>query len=367
MQPVRAAVAVLLAGVLTVGTAQGRTLDQVPGYLKQEGIFVTVPAYGMAGLGMAVGGLIGLPGSLISAPLGLLSGDVVGYALVPPAVTAAGGAELGYHLGGALPWLLKNAFYDAPMQGVARLKGPAANGLVAEVQPVELDPTRTQYLESTPPGRRVLLAQDNFRSKALPPPRDARSLILLKRRISPFKPPPGTPGGGPLTARVAPAVVAPVIPPRPALSVPPAPVVPAAPLSPMARVEPVLPTPLPSRVAPAAVVAPAPTPVEPVRQALSQPAAAAPVAAARADTLAPPAVPAVPPAEAVVPLSPPPVAAAAVAPAVVVPPAQPVVPEAVSRPAVNAEPSAEAGDGGGEERPSLQKKKKRKFSERFSF
>lgn len=190
MQRMCRAALVALGVCLLSGVAQARTLDQVPVYIKKEGGFVTYPAQAVGYLGLAVGAVVATPFAIVAAPFGFASGDPVRYTLLPVSVLATGGAEAGYHVGGALPWVLKNAFYDAPMSGIARLKGWPPSGLVADLGPPPPDPTETQYLASTPPDARVLLPDVPRVSAALPPPREATSLILLKRRISPFKPPP---------------------------------------------------------------------------------------------------------------------------------------------------------------------------------
>lgn len=277
-----------LVFLLASGVAGARTLDQVPPYLNKEGHFVSIPAIAVGGLGGFIGGVLALPAALVAAPIGWAAGDPLGYALLPVSLLATGGAEAGYHVGGAIPWALKNGFYDAPMAGIAKIRGEPASGMVAQVEPPPETSGEIQYLASTPEEARIPVVPPRQYSAALKPPKEPTSL-MLKRSLSPFKPPPGSVGTAP-AARSAPA--ASVIPPRPAPAARPA-----------------------APVAPAAALAPAP-----VR-------AAAP--AARAGDL----------------------------------PAEPARSEA---PAAEAAPEPVFDDGVDVERPSL-KKKKRKFSERFSF
>lgn len=290
MQRLRRATATVLVFLMVTGLAQARTLDQVPAYLKKEGGFVTYPAIAASALGLTAGAILSLPAALLAAPVGWAAGDPLGYALLPVSVLATGGAEAGYHVGGALPWALKNGFYDAPMAGIARVKGERPSGMVADIEPPPPDLSLTQYLESTPPEARLPVADDRRVSAALPPPKEATSLMLLKRKVSPFKPPPGVGGAPTRAARVSPS----------APGTAPAPV--AMPPSPAAGVAP-LPAP------PVTVAAPTTAPVSP------GPARAAPL----------------------------------------VPASSPV--------------SSDAAEAVEVERPSLkgEKKKKRKFSERFGF
>lgn len=195
-------VAVLLAMAVFSGLAGARTLDQVPSYLEREGGFVSAPARAVGYLGLAIGSVVALPASIVALPFGIAAGDPLGYVLVPTSVGATGGAEAGYHIGGALPWVLKKGFYDAPMAGIARVKGVPPSGLVAEIEPREPDLLALQYLESTPAAARVPVTDTPRVSAALPPPPEATSLILFKRSISPFKPPPPTPASARRTARV---------------------------------------------------------------------------------------------------------------------------------------------------------------------
>jgi hypothetical protein len=204
------ALVLLLAG----GFAQARTLDQVPGYLKKEGNFVAVPAIAVSAVGFVAGSVVALPAALVAAPLGWMAGDPLGYAATPVSVFAAAGAEAGYHIGGAVPWVVKKSLYDAPMTGIARIRGEPASGLVAEVEPPPPENVYIQYLASTPEDARVPVTPLRTTSAALPPPQ-ATSLMLLKRRISPFKPPPDAMSAAarapapvvPATAAAAPATV----------------------------------------------------------------------------------------------------------------------------------------------------------------
>lgn len=286
------AATVVMVFFLALGTAQARTLDQVPPYLGKEGNFVKYPAIAVGGVGMVVGGLIGLPAAVVSTPIGFLAGDPLGYAMLPSAVLATAGTEAGYHIGGAIPWAVKNAVYDAPMAGIAKIRGEPASGLVAQVDPPPaVQPTDLQYLASTPEGARIPVQPPYIYSTALPPPREPTSL-MLKRQLSPFKPP-ATP-------------------------------VPAARAS----------------RAPAPLAAPAPLPHPTVPAATAEPAPVAPVT---------------------------PVSAAA--PAAPVAPVAPVQPRTVApqEPATSARESVVDDADVEQERPSLRKKKKRKFSERFGF
>lgn len=234
MQRMRRATVAALAILLLSGLSQARTLDQVPSYLQKEGGFVTHPARAFGYLGMAVGTVVALPAVAIAAPVGWAAGDPLGYAMVPVSVLATGAGEAGYHVGGAIPWALKKGFYDAPMAGIARVRGIAPSGMVADLEPPAPDLTDLQYLASTPPDARVPATDDRRVSVALPPPPEATSLMLLKRKVSPFKPPPGS-VPAPASARVhVPAAagatpVAPAVRPAPAAQVVrPAPVTAAA-------------------------------------------------------------------------------------------------------------------------------------------
>lgn len=198
----------LLAVAIFSGFAGARTLDQVPSYLEREGGFVAHPARAMGYLGLVVGAIVALPASLVALPFGVAAGDPLGYVLVPTSVAATAGAEAGYHVGAALPWALKKGFYDAPMAGIARVKGVPPSGLVAEIEPYEPDLVALQYLESTPPAARVPVTDTPRVSAALPPPPEATSLILFKRSISPFKPPPESLSTARRTSRVKSATTA---------------------------------------------------------------------------------------------------------------------------------------------------------------
>lgn len=318
----RVATAALIA-MLVCGFSQARTLDQVPPYLEKEGKFVSYPALGIGALGAVIGTVISLPAVVVAAPIGWAAGDPLGYSLVPVSVVATGGAEVGYHVGGALPWLLKNGFYDAPMTAVARIKGEPASGLVAQVEPPPANRGDIQYLDTTPPAARVPVVLARQYSSALPPPKPPTSL-MLRRQLSPFKPPP-MPVKGAAPARkpvsVAPAALA----PKPSFP-PPAPPAAVAP-PPLVSVPPVLAEPAPATVEPVAALPPA------------------------------------------IVTPPPPVSAP---PPVVVPPAVVVEPEPTPPVEVAAESSPASDDvsqeAGSDEasRPAI-KKKKRKFSERFSF
>ncbi len=182
------AAAVALALLLACGIAQARTLEQVPAYLKKEGNFVAYPAFAGGWLGIFVGSVIALPAALIAAPIGWAAGDPLGYAMIPLSVFATGGGEIGYNIGGAIPWVLKNGFYDAPMQGIARIKGEPPSGLVAQVEPPPVTSGDPQYLDSTPSDARIPVVLSRQSSAALPPPKEPNSL-MLRRQLSPFKPP----------------------------------------------------------------------------------------------------------------------------------------------------------------------------------
>lgn len=225
----RRATVAALAILLLSGLSQARTLDQVPLYLQKEGGFVTYPARAFGYLGMAVGAVVALPAAAIAAPLGWAAGDPLGYAMFPLSVVATGAAEAGYHVGGAIPWAIKKGFYDAPMSGIARVRGIAPSGMVADLEPPAPDLTNLQYLASTPPEARVPATDDRRVSAALPPPPEATSLMLLKRKVSPFKPPPGS-ASAPASARahVPGATTQPAA--RPAVA-PAAPSLPAAPVT----------------------------------------------------------------------------------------------------------------------------------------
>lgn len=234
----RRATVAALAILLLSGLSQARTLDQVPSYLQKEGGFVTHPARAFGYFGMVVGTVVALPAAAIAAPVGWAAGDPLGYAMVPVSVLATGAGEAGYHVGGAIPWALKKGFYDAPMAGIARVRGTAPSGMVADLEPPAPDLTDLQYLASTPPDARVPAADDRRVSVALPPPPEATSLMLLKRKVSPFKPPPGS-VPSPASAKVhvpaptgpasATPTVRPVPVPAPAQAILPAPVTAAAP------------------------------------------------------------------------------------------------------------------------------------------
>lgn len=182
------AAAIALALLLACGIAQARTLEQVPAYLKKEGNFVAYPAFAGGWLGIFVGGVIALPAALIAAPIGWAAGDPLGYTMIPLSVFATGGGEIGYNVGGAIPWVLKNGFYDAPMQGIARIKGEPPSGLVAQVEPPPVTSGDTQYLDSTPSDARIPVVLSQQSSAALSPPKEPTSL-MLRRQLSPFKPP----------------------------------------------------------------------------------------------------------------------------------------------------------------------------------
>lgn len=308
--PIPRVATALLGAVLACQSVQARTLDQVPEYLKKEGPFVTVPAVGGAALGTGVGAVLALPATLVAGPIGWAAGDPLGYAMVPPSLLGAGGGEVGYHLFGAIPYGLKSAFYDGPMYVVHRIKGDPLSGLVAQVDPPPRLEATPQYLASTPPDSRIPVDPGQTYSNALPPPREPTSM-MLRRQLSPFKPPPL-----PVRAPAAPVVPAP---------------------------------------AAAAVAIPAVAKAEPVVQPLEQPALPVPVRSSQ--------VP-VAPAESA-PAAPAPVAQAEKA-------APKTEPEARRRP-VEPVPSAVAVPAAADdaatdvevERPTI--KKKRKFSERFRF
>ncbi len=210
------AATIAFALLLACGITQARTLEQVPAYFKKEGNFVAYPAIAGGLLGMFVGGVISLPAVLIAAPIGWAAGDPLGYAMVPLSVLATGGGEIGYNIGGAIPWALKNGFYDAPMQGIARIKGESPSGLVAQVEPPPVTSGDTQYLDSTPGDARIPVVLSRQSSAALPPPKEPTSL-MLRRQLSPFKPP-VKPAPRPPVASVVPAagVSAPAPAPAPA-------------------------------------------------------------------------------------------------------------------------------------------------------
>lgn len=306
--------------VALASQAQARTLDQVPPYLKKEGNFVAYPAIALGGVGMVLGAVISLPATAVAAPIGWAAGDPLAYTLVPGSVLATGGAEAGYHVGGAIPWLLKNGFYDAPMNAVARIKGEPLSGLVAQVEPAPPPPSDLQYLDTTPPDARVPVVLARRYSSALPPPKPLNSM-MLRRQMSPFKAPP-LPGqkAVPPVVRAAPPAAA------------PAPVVPAGQQG-------MAPANASISSAPAAAPAVAPEPAA----SLPVPSLPVPVAPAR-----------------------PVVAPVAAAPAVSRPPSRTAPVEKAPEPAAVEVPAADAGTGDGTDgRPSL--KKKRKFSERFGF
>jgi len=196
----RVMVAVLVSLALSSGPAAARTFDQPPAYIKKEGSFVVYPSRAVGVAGIVFGGLIALPAALISTPIGFAAGDPLGYALIPSSLVGTGFGEVGYHVGGAIPFALKKTFYDGPMLAVARIKGDPASGLVAQVDPPPaVSLADIQYLESTPSEARVLVVPPREYSVALPPPRQPTSL-MLKRQLSPFKLPPGTPVVAPAAA-----------------------------------------------------------------------------------------------------------------------------------------------------------------------
>lgn len=280
---IRHVVAAGLLASLSVGQVEARTLDQPPSYFESEGHFVSYPALAGGALGAVVGSIIALPAAAIAAPIGYFSGDTIGYAAVPISVVATGGAEVGYHVFGAIPWALKNALYDAPMHGIARAKGERPSGTVAAVDPPPSDPMLNQYLASTPPAARAPVQLDRTRSLALKPPPELTSL-MLKRSLSPFVLPPevarqfqnvqpiaNIPARMPAPTPVRPApqpaaVPEPVLAPQEAATPPPeAPSTPeppsaAASVAPAAAPVPdSAPVPAPSAVAPAAESADRPT------------------------------------------------------------------------------------------------------------
>jgi hypothetical protein len=337
--------------------AQARTLDQVPPYLEKEGKFVSYPALAVGGLGAFVGAVVSLPAVVVAAPVGWAAGDPLGYSLVPVSVVATGGAEAGYHLGGAIPWVVKNAFYDAPMKVVARIKGEPASGLVAQVEPAPANRGDTQYLETTPPAARVPVVIAQQYSSALPPPKPPTSL-MLRRQLSPFKAPPLPVKGAP-ARKASPSPVPPVA--TAARPLPP-PVMPAAEVvrPPAPPAEPVWSPPPPAVVTPPpppAVVVPEPAVVPP-------PAVMSPVVVdAPPSASPPPAVEEVASRYAQEPF--------AASPPVVGAPIQvDAAPGTESMPAAAPVPVVEdivvEGEADAGQRPAL-KKKKRKFSERFGF
>lgn len=298
-----------LVFLLTVGSTDARTLDQMPPYLKKEGSFVAVPAVAGGGLLGVVGGALGLVAAPVTALVGWAAGDPLGYALLPVSAGATVGAEAGYHMGGAVPWALKKGFYDAPMAGIAKIKGEPASGLVAQVDPPPtVAPVDLQYLASTPPAARVPVVPPYNYSRALPPPRELTSL-MLKRALSPFKLPPNAAMPHPKSASL-------------------------------------------SRQTP---LSPAASGQVPVRAATSAPATTVPAPAVTSPAATQPS-PAVQPAPVRAPVR-------TAAPAVQKPE------QAAPAPAETAESTADTGsanDAAPAERPSL-KKKKSKFSERFRF
>lgn len=319
----RFAVTALLA-VSLPGFAAARTLDQVPSYFKEEGGFVSYPAVALGSVGGVVGSIVALPASLVALPLGFAAGDPLGYALVPVSVLARGGTEVGYHVGGAVPWVLKNGFYDAPLAGVARIKGEPPSGMVAVVEPPPTTPVMPQYLESTP--RLARLPTEVPAGVALAPPANDYDPGLIKQKVRP--PNPNTPFILPASVydraernrRAAEAANVNIL--DRGASRPP--VVRSAPPSPSPAVAPEPVSSASAALAPAAAAAPAPAP------------ALAPGAAAPA-----------------------PVTQAA-APAVKSAPAQ----KPPSGGDFGAEATAPVPE---EDRPSLKKKKKKSFSERFRF
>lgn len=365
--PMRRVATAALVVMVSCSVTQARTLDQVPPYLENEGKFVSYPALAVGGLGAFVGAVVSLPAVAVAAPIGWAAGDTLGYSLVPVSVVATGAAEAGYHIGGAIPWVVKNAFYDAPMTVVARIKGEPASGLVAQVEPAPENRGDIQYLETTPPAARVPVVLAQQYSNALPPPKPPTSL-MLRRQLSPFKAPPLPVKGAPVKKPVSPPVPPVAVAPRAA----PAPVVPAAvprpqasdpvwtPPSPQvaAPVSPAVATPEPRVVPPPAVVTPAaaslPQPVQVAPVAVPPPMVVAPVLSEPAPVAAPPPVAATPPVSEGI----------AVAPIQVDGP--PVTePLPASAPAPVAQDIAVEGEEAAGQRPAL--KKKRKFSERFGF
>lgn len=271
----RVMVAVLVSLALSSGPLAARTFDQPPAYIKKEGSFVVLPSRIVSVAGIVFGGVIALPAALVSTPIGYAAGDPLGYALIPSSLVGTGLGEVGYHVGGAIPWALKKTFYDGPMLAVARIKGDPASGLVAQVDPPPaVSLADIQYLESTPSESRVLVVPPREYSVALPPPRQPTSL-MLKRQLSPFKLPPGTPVIAPAAATssaslsrrspVAPApapaepVAAPVEPAAPAAAAP-------APVESAAAAQDIGVPPAPVAAKPAPAVVPEPVAEEPAEE-----------------------------------------------------------------------------------------------------
>lgn len=247
----RVMVAVLVSLALSCGPAAARTLDQPPAYIKKEGAFVVWPARAVSLLGLAVGAVVASPLALISAPIGLAAGDPLGYAVVPSSLAANALGEVGYHVGGAVPWAVKKTLYDGPLLLAATIKGEAPSGLVAQVDPPPaLTPTDLQYLESTPTEARTAVIPAREYSLAVPPPRQPTSL-MLKRQLSPFKLPPTAAASRAPLSRQSPAM-------------PPA----AAPVTPAAAAVSAAPpatAPVESDAAPASIGVPPPRPAPPPR------------------------------------------------------------------------------------------------------
>lgn len=270
----RVMVAVLVSLALSSGSLAARTFDQPPAYIKKEGSFVVLPSRVVSVAGIVFGGLIALPAALISTPIGYAAGDPLGYAMIPSSLVGTGFGEVGYHVGGAIPWALKKTFYDGPMLAVAKIKGDPASGLVAQVDPPPaVSLADIQYLESTPSEARVLVVPPREYSVALPPPRQPTSL-MLKRQLSPFKLPPGTPVIAPAatTSSASLSRRSPVAPePAPVEPVStPAPVEPAAaapaPVESAAAAQDIGVPPAPVAARPAPAVAPEPVAEEPAEE-----------------------------------------------------------------------------------------------------
>lgn len=271
----RVMVAVLVSLALSSGSLAARTFDQPPAYIKKEGSFVVLPSRAMGVAGIVFGGVIALPAALISTPIGYAAGDPLGYALIPSSLVGTGFGEVGYHVGGAIPWALKKTFYDGPMLAVAKIKGDPASGLVAQVDPPPaVSLADIQYLESTPSEARVLVVPPREYSVALPPPRQPTSL-MLKRQLSPFKLPPGTPVIAPAAATSSASLsrrspVAPESAPVEPVSAPVEPAAPAAvapaPVESAAAAQDIGVPPAPVAVKPAPVAAPEPAATEPAEE-----------------------------------------------------------------------------------------------------
>lgn len=197
----RVLMAALVLSCMPVGPAAARTLDQPPAYIQKEGNFVAYPARVVGGIGVLAGGLLALPAALVSTPVGFMAGDPLGYSILPSAVVGNGVGEIGYHVGGAIPYLVKKTFYDGPQYVVHAIKGDALSGMVADVEPPpEFAPIDLQYLASTPVDARLPVNNQRSYSIALPPPRQPASL-MLRRQLSPFRLP--TPAGVPPADRAA--------------------------------------------------------------------------------------------------------------------------------------------------------------------